>query len=248
MLKVDNHVYSKFSQDSRVEIKDIAKSAKEKGLDYVAITDRVDFSTQPVKEAIYRISNRNEKIDSFGQNKGIKIIKGLEIDEPHLYPDELRMLLEATDTDYVLGSVHHVLGVPLKKMVTNPVVVELYLRTLYQMVENASIDAVSHLDYLKKYIHDPNFNQEMIDKILATMIDRDILLEINSSGLKKTGDVYPSREIVTRYKELGGDKVIYGSGAHQINELDEGLDILRDGFADLELEEFYVLDRKQRHI
>ena len=248
MIKVDNHVYSKFSQDSRVEIKDIAKSAKEKGLDYVAITDRVDFSTQPVKEAIYRISNRNEKIDTFGQNNGIKIIKGIEIDEPHLYQEEQRMLLEATDTDFVLGSVHHVLGVPLKKMVTNPFVVDLYLRTLYQMVENADIDAVSHLDYLKKYIHDPNFNQEMIDKILKAMIERDILLEINSSGLKKTGDIYPSREIVSRYRELGGEAVIFGSGAHQINELAEGLDIIREGFADLELEEYYVLNRKQKHI
>ena len=34
MMKADNHVYSKFSQDSRVELKDIAKSAKEKGISY----------------------------------------------------------------------------------------------------------------------------------------------------------------------------------------------------------------------
>ena len=77
MIRVDNHVHSKYSQDSRVDIKDIAKSAKEKGLEYVAITDRVDFSTQPIKDAIHRMKKRNDAIDEYGQNNGIKIRRNI---------------------------------------------------------------------------------------------------------------------------------------------------------------------------
>ena len=248
MIKADNHVYSKFSQDSRVELKDIAKVAREKGISYVAVTDKVRFSTQPVKEAIYRISNRNEKIDKIGKHTGIRFIKGIEVDEPHLYKEELKMLCEETGIDYVLGTIHQILGIPVKKMVTNPVVLDLYQKSLLQMVEEADIDAVGHLDYLKKFITDPNFDEKIMLDVLDTMVERDILLEINSSPLRRNGDIYPSRDIITQYKMLGGDKVIFGSGAHQVTEIYDGVDKIKHGLEDLELEEYIVLDRKQKHI
>jgi hypothetical protein len=47
---------------------------------------------------------------------------------------------------------------------------------------------------------------------------------------------------------LGGDKVIYGSGAHQINEIYDGIDKIKDGLEDLELEEYIVLERKAKRI
>ncbi len=248
MIKADNHVYSKFSLDSRLELKDIAKKAKEKGISYVALTDKVRFSTQPVKEAIYRISNRNEKIDKIGKNNGIRFIKAIEVDEPHLYQEELKMLCDATEIDYVLGTIHQILGIPVKKMVTNPAVVDLYIKSLYQMVEEADIDAVGHLDYLKKFITDPHFDNAILCDILDKMIERNIALEINSSPLRRNSDVYPSRDIITQYKMLGGDKVIYGSGAHQINEIYDGIDKIKDGLEDLELEEYIVLERKAKRI
>jgi len=248
MIRVDNHVHSKYSQDSRVDIKDIAKSAKEKGLEYIAITDKVDFSIQPIKDAIHRMKKRNDAIDEYGQNNGIKIIKGIEINEPHLYQEEQKMLLEATEMDYVLGSVNHVLGVPIKKMANNPSVVELYLKTLYQMVEEADIDAVAHLDYLKRFVNNPDFNDEMIKEIMKTMVYRGIGLEINTSGIRHGVTTYPSREYIDLYVACGGDKVLYGSSAHQVNEIYDGIEDAKNDIIDYDLDDYAVIDRKFRRL
>lgn len=244
MVKVDNHVHSRYSFVSQTSLEDIVKAADKKGLTHVAITDRINFRDQSVNEVINRINNRNKRINTLVTPKGLTVIKGLEVCEPHLHKQELKMLSEMTDNDFILGAVHNILGVPLKKMNFYPEITNLYLSSILKMVKTADIDAVAHLDYLKKCSPDYSFDMNIVETILTEMINRGIALEINTNGIRRINDLYPSLDIIKLYLELGGRNIIYGSNAKRANEVYENIDTAHDVLSDLDLEEGYVLKRK----
>lgn len=244
MGKADSHVHSKYSFSSRSEVSDLIKAANKKGLNYMAITDTVDFSNQPVKEVVRRLNHRNFEIDDLQRSTGVRVIKGVEVSEPHLYSQEMSFLIDETEIDYVLGGIHHIFGVPMRKMSTYPEVMNLYLKALLKMVNEANIDSVAHLDYLKKHLSNPKFNEALIREILETMIKNNIALEINTSGIRRKQDLYPSETIIDRYRELGGKNVVYGSNAHQSSEVYENIDTAHDRLKPCEFDEGVVLKRK----
>lgn len=215
----DMHIHSKYSFDSKMEIKDIIGVLKEKKLKYLALTDHVEFSTQPVGEVLHRIKHRNEEIDELQSTTNIKLIKGLEISEPHLYEREVEYLNSITDLDYIIGSIHHIYRMPLRKMSNLKNAYNLYYESMLKMVENTDIDTLAHMDYIKKRISRNDYDPKIVTEILKTIIDRDIALEINTSGYRRCGEYFPSNEILDEYIALGGKKVVLGSDAHNLNEL-----------------------------
>ena len=55
---------------------------------------------------------------------------------------------------------------------------------------------------------------EVLDEILVQLIKRGKGIELNTGGLRKLGnDFNPSREILKRYRELGGELITIGSAA-----------------------------------
>ena len=77
------------------------------------------------------------------------------------------------------------------------------------------------MDYVVRY--GPNKNKEYsykkysdyIDPILKIIVEKGIALEVNSKGYQANlGEPNPCRDIVKRYKELGGETVTIGSDAH----------------------------------
>lgn len=82
-------------------------------------------------------------------------------------------------------------------------------------------DTLGHMDYIVRY--GPNQNREYaynayadcIDPILRRLIEHGKCLELNTGGLKYgLGEPNPSREILRRYRELGGELITIGSDAH----------------------------------
>ena len=100
------------------------------------------------------------------------------------------------------------------------------------------------LDYLKKCSPDYSFDMNIVETILTEMINRGIALEINTNGIRRINDLYPSLDIIKLYLELGGRNIIYGSNAKRANEVYENIDTAHDVLSDLDLEEGYVLKRK----
>lgn len=215
----DMHIHSKYSFDSKMEIKDIIKALEKEKVKYLALTDHIEFSTQPVGEVLHRIKNRNEEINKLQSTTDIKLIKGLEISEPHLYEQEMEYLNSITDLDYIIGSIHHIYRMPLRKMTNLKNAYKLYYQSMLKMVENASIDTLAHMDYIKKRISSNDYDPQIITEILKIIIERDIALEINTSGFRRCGEYFPSDDIIKEYISLGGKKVVFGSDAHALNEL-----------------------------
>lgn len=56
--------------------------------------------------------------------------------------------------------------------------------------------------------------------ILSIMIDKNILLEVNTSSLNDSCDEpMPSYSVINRYVQLGGNKIVIGSDAHSSDRL-----------------------------
>ena len=69
-------------------------------------------------------------------------------------------------------------------------------------------------------IYDPADFSDQIDSILKKIIDKGKALEINTAGLKYgLGFAHPKREILERYRELGGELITIGSDAHMEQHL-----------------------------
>lgn len=215
----DMHIHSKYSFDSKMDIKEIIQKLEEKKLKYLALTDHIEFATQPVGEVIHRIKHRNEEIDELQSTTNIKIIKGVEISEPHLYESEVEYLNSIEDLDYVIGSIHHIYRMPLRKMSHLRNAYSLYYQSMLKMVSTANIDTLAHMDYIKKSVSRNDYDPEIITEILKTIIARNIALEINTSGMRRCGEYFPSEEIINQYISLGGKNIVYGSDAHTLNEL-----------------------------
>lgn len=244
--KADMHIHSCYSFDSTMPIKDIIDKAEKHNLTHIALVDHVEFSNQPVKEVITRIKTRNQEIDDLKNYSNIKIIKGVEISEPHLFQDEVKYLEEIEDLDYILGSIHHILGMPIKKMKNQKNAYDLYLTSMLRMVEQTNIDTLAHLDYLKRHIHNGEFNKAILEEILKVVIEKQITLEINTSGYRRCGEYFPSNEIIEMYKQLGGKNIVMGSDAHTLSEIYDALPSTEDAIAPYNLTKGIVTKRRFR--
>lgn len=248
MGKADNHIHSKYSFDSKSHINDIMAEAKKKKLDYVTLADHVEFSNQPIGEVLHRIENRNNKIDDLSKNSKVTVLKGLEISEPNMYTEEIMELTNNLEIDSIIGSVHHVLGMPLRKMVTYKDLYNLYLRSVLEMVERADIDCLAHLDYVKRYLTNGSFDEMLLEEILNVIIDRGIALELNTSGIRRCKEPFPSYSIIDKYKSMGGTKILVGSDAHEISEIGNHFQDAEKAVSEIGLKEGVVIKRRFRNL
>lgn len=83
-------------------------------------------------------------------------------------------------------------------------------------------DTYAHLDYAIRYA--PNRNQnysyamyaDVLDEALKAVIDAGKALEVNTAGFKYgLGQPNPQSDILTRYRELGGEMITIGADAHR---------------------------------
>lgn len=221
----DMHIHSEYSFDSKMPIKNIVAKENEKGCKVIAITDHIELRQENIINIVNRLVKRDKEIDQIQKNAPVIIIKGIEVSEPHLYQDSVKFLNELDIVEYIIGSIHHLHGNPLRFYKDD---VDDYLRSILDMVLNANIDTVAHLDYIKRYGTNNKFDEKLLEEILNVIIDRNLTLEINTSGYKRCGSLFPDIEIINKYAELGGTKVVFGSDAHIEEDLYEGIDKARN--------------------
>ncbi len=99
---------------------------------------------------------------------------------------------------------------------------ELYFKTQLQGVKSGLFKLVAHLDFFGRFIENYD-SREVIkyaDPVLKEIIKRDMLLEINIVKDKPN----PTILLIKRYKELGGNKLCFGSDSHSIKQLENSIE------------------------
>ncbi|MCL2547627.1 MAG: histidinol-phosphatase HisJ family protein [Symbiobacteriaceae bacterium] len=173
------------------------------------------------------------------QNR-INLLKGVEIGEAHRFPDIAKHLLEASDYDLVVASVHQLFGFDLsipwtRVPSTEKIAYDEYFQQVLHLVQICDLDVLAHLDVVKRCgtafygRFDAYRYRDILYEILTTLVRRGKGLEINTSGYRQAAaEPYPALQVLQWYKELGGEIITIGSDSHHPSRLGSSLDDARE--------------------
>ena len=83
-----------------------------------------------------------------------------------------------------------------------------------------NFDSLGHLDYIVRYApehfhYKPMEYRDILEEIIKVLINKDIALEVNTSGYKSSPYPNPHPDILALYHQLGGEMITIGSDAHE---------------------------------
>lgn len=232
-LPPDLHVHTEWSYDGRRgSMEKSCERAIELGLPAIAFTDHADFVKVHDDQYCVDIDGYLDCVERCrAKFTGLRILSGVELGEPHWFPDETQAILSAGPLDNVLGSVHCVKAdgaVVDASQFTSREGVDVvaatrdYFREVLAMIEGRQpFEILAHLDYPKRYW--PGYREaayeDEIRAILKAAAGTGRVLEVNTTR----GDMLcPDLTVVRWWREVGGQAVQYGSDAHSPDKVAEG--------------------------
>lgn len=234
MYYVDYHHHSNHSFDSKASMEQVCINAIHKGVHEICFTEH--FSVNPTAPT-YGHMNWESYLAELQHcremfHSKLLIKTGIELCEPHLMKKEYKKALSHLPLDFILGSVHNIQESTLRKYMhahTDKDIYKDYFLELYELVSHADIDVIAHFDLMKRYAFHSiglyafaNY-EDLIKEIISTAIHRGIGLEINTSGWRTSlGESLPSKEILSLYREMGGEILTIGSDSHHVETVGEG--------------------------
>lgn len=218
----DTHIHTLFSTDSKLNIEDAVNRADNDNIGMI-VTEHIDFN-YPVKgEFVFNVDEYFKKYEKYRNDK---VMLGVEIGMTEEIKKDNKNLNDNYEFDYVLGSIHFVNNIDLYdkimyKDTSKRDVFEDYFKTMINCLEcHDYIDSLAHIDYISRYAtyDDPeiHYNEysDYIDEVFKSIIDKGIVLEINTRRLNKKDICDNMLAIYKRYGELGGKFVTIGSDSH----------------------------------
>jgi len=250
-LKDDLHVHTVFSPDSRQPMEGQCRRALELGLDSLCFTEHLDFDALSLgyynPDAYFAELARLREVYA-GK---LELLAGLEISEPHDHPRELEQA-QRRPYDFLLGSVHYWLGGLFPSQMRDRKMdvrhcYEAYWAEMLKMARCGGFDCVAHLDFPKRYFLRLEYDPAVLDEIFDAMRQTGLVLEINTSSLRKGCDeLMPGEALLRQYMARGGQYVTLGSDAHVAEDLYAGVDEARGLAEGLELRPVRFVKREIR--
>ena len=235
MILCDVHTHSLHSFDAESSVDEMCRTAIERGLTDLAVTDHCEaeyiccgedcefgsFDRQ-IPQSIASIHEAQQK---YGAQ--LKLLCGLELGEPMHDPEQTAHALAYGDFDFILASVHNLRGrddfyfMDFKQVNVNEILRE-YFDELAETAALPYFDSLSHLTYPLRYIAEregyyPDLLpfEEQIDRIFNILIKNQKALEINVSGLfKPINRTLPDANLVKKFHDMGGRYITLGTDAH----------------------------------
>lgn len=228
----DYHIHSKFSEDGDDSLAAMGQQAIKLGIPEIGFSEHWDVGPFEKNPRYFQPEAWYAEIEQLrGQLDGRLLIRaGIEIAEPHLYPQESSEILQRGSFDYVIGSVHFVgsnfmFDESYFRSHTADEVYGGYFDEMDRMARTADLDIVAHFDIPARtgkpiFGYEPARYETRIRSILRTCIARELALDVNVSGLRKASQVImPDPLILEWYAGMGGRRVTLGSDAHRVAEV-----------------------------
>jgi histidinol-phosphatase (PHP family) len=232
----DTHSHSTHSPDGKKSLGLMADAALENELQGIAFTEHAEW--YPGDDAYGYLSlpayfaNLNE-VRKHYEDK-LAILSGIELGNPHDFPEEVNNLLNNWSFDIVIGSVHWIdnLAGWERPFFKNGVAhaYQRYFDETMVMVDQAQFDVLGHLDLVRRdswtlfqQVLPLNNYRNIIHQILKRLIERGKGLEVNTSSLRKgLSETLPNLEVLRWYRNLGGKILVFGSDAHTPADVGHG--------------------------
>lgn len=246
----DYHTHSFFSDDSDTPIEDMIEAAIFKGVKEMAITDHYDPGyPDPDFPFLIDFDKYLETLLNVEKKYAnqIKIIKGIELGiQNGETMDLINKAAKALPYDFIIGSVHAIDHIDLyKSYFGGDRPAHEGLKRCYEYVyecltEFKDFDVMGHINIIDRYVPNqeiPSYAPYMdhIEAILKLLIENGKGIEFNASCFRylKDGRTTPSKEILTLYKDLGGEILTYGSDAHVTKDIVDHYDFVMDLFRNI---------------
>lgn len=232
MIPHDYHLHSTFSEDSVSSPEEICRQALILGIPEIGFSEHWDVGPYEKNPRFFQpevwYAELERLRDLFAGQLTIRA--GIEIAEPHLYPQDAADVLKRIPFDYVLGSVHFVgphfmFDDVYFRTQTADEVYRAYFSEVEKMIQTADLDILAHFDVPVRtakpvFGYDPTRYEEQIRRILRMVIDRNLALDVNSAGLRKPAqNLMPDPLILKWYAGMGGERVTLGSDAHASSQV-----------------------------
>lgn len=256
-MRVDCHMHTPLCGHAFGHPIEYALAARDQGIDLVTITCHIPMEWADFGQAGIRMTREDldlylemvEKAAVVASDFGVEMLCGIEAE---VFPDEAHMesmdaVLAAYDFDFVLGSLHAQCPsyrgwLKQNKVKEDAMIIDSYFRHLKDGAESGRYDSMSHPDVIRTYgvvgHFEPAAHEPVIREFLQAVVDADMCMEVNTSGLTK-GDfeVHPDPLILDWAAEMGV-KLTMGSDAHAPGSVGQYFDtvqaLLREkGFRDL---------------
>lgn len=167
--------------------------------------------------------------------KGLSVKLGLEFGWYENCEEEVTELKERYDFDYLLCGIHEIDNIcfcarsTYEKCFNNLTIDEVakkYFEQVKRAAETKLFDTIAHLNYYYKYARKyygdavDNSSNPYLHDIFQSLIQNDIALEINTSGIRQGIDqYYPDIHVVNRAKSAGVKVSYLGSDAHKPEDI-----------------------------
>lgn len=251
-MKIDYHIHTEHSVDAKGSLTDYCEQALRLGIDDICFTDhceldperddnliRVNGNMVPItRDHVAALHDDIHKIAVMYKQHGLTVKCGIEVGYFDGIEERFKEITKGLEFDFVLGSIHCLDHVCIDSSREYKGYFEQHdkdrlLNTYYQaidhLVKSRLFDSIGHIDVYKKYgfgfygekIND--FPHELVQNIFTTIAEHEIAFEINTAGLRRVNEIYPSAGIIACARNAGAKKLTIGSDAHSPEDLGKGL-------------------------
>lgn len=229
-MRCDYHLHTAYSGDCKTPMPDQLKKAAELGLEEICFTDHSELN-YPDHSTKFNldIPAYRKGFESL-PDLGVRVRWGVEAGLPCSEQEarEHAEILSGRGFDFIIASAHLVEGldpyypdyyVGKTRAAANARYVEALYKYLRWFPDDL-FDAVGHVDYGSKFSPDKTAVlyysdcPDVLDELFKYTVECGKCIEVNTSMYRKLGKEIPGRDWLTRYRELGGDYVTFGSDAH----------------------------------
>ncbi len=239
----DLHTHTTFSHDGKDSPAKMLEEAQKRGISFYGVSDHFDLDG----DASVYTKEEWEKIQNGNTEEYFHTLRHLQEDYAGVMNffvgaefgfserEEVKKryveIYEKYKPDFVINSIHCDGGKDYAySSITQdkPTLYGRYLRLIRESLDAPyPYDIVGHIGYVMRYAPfddkeiDLNEFKKPLDDILTTIIQKDKILEVNTSSKQLETPILPTEAILKRYFELGGRKISFGSDAHFVERIME---------------------------
>lgn len=248
MIITDIHTHTAFSADGVDDIETMVSTAEQLNVKYYGIAEHFDYdykvngfsfgSNPPEYTDADKYFSAARKIQA--EKKNLNLLVGCEFafTENEAAIPLYNEVIKKYSPDFIVNSVHTCLrgDYYYPEAFLNKDLREVYEEYFYLVLKSVNAeynyDIIAHLGYCSRYA--PYRKKKIIykdfahsiDAILKEIINKDKILEVNSSASGAECDFLPDTDILKRYYALGGRNISYASDAHYADRITDKRDIV----------------------
>lgn len=238
---IDCHTHSLHSFDGEAPVEELCRQAVRRGLSVYGLTDHCDLTKNTGEELFFEIQSSVREVEAFREScrEPVIFLTGIELGQAVDNYPAAEKAAALCDYDFVIGSIHNAGGIEdfyfedYSKMSMGQIdeLMQDYFDRLILLIDWGKADTLAHITYPFRYMageYGLDISAEryrsFFDEILIKMIQSDMALEVNTSGLRqKLGKTLPDGALLSRYRELGGKLITLGSDAHKTEDVGAGI-------------------------